>query len=176
MNLSTTVRRRIEKLAMRLRGYPTVKSQVARGLRLGRNVYIGDRVLLDQGFLSLISIGDDSRITSGTRILAHDASTKRHLGYTVVKPVSIGRRVYIGVDSIILPGVSIGDDAIVGAGSVVTRNVEPGTVVVGNPANPIGTTKALIARHRKGMSSREVSDLQGEVDRAGSGLEPGYVE
>lgn len=170
------LRRRLERIAMRLRGYPTVESQVARGLRLGRNVYIGDRVFLDQGFLSLISVGNESIIASGTRVLAHDASTKRHLGYTVIKPVSIGTRVYIGVGAIILPGVTIGDDAIVGAGSVVTHDVESGTVVAGNPAKPIGTTEAHIARHRKEMGSHDVSDHQGELARTESGLKPGYVE
>ncbi len=142
---------------MRLRGYPTVRSQVARGLRLGRDVYLGDRVLLDQGFISLISIGEETVISAGTRILAHDASTKRHLGYTLVKPVTIGRRVYVGVNSIILPGVTIGDDAIVGAGSVVTRDVDPGTVVAGNPAKTLGTTEAHTARHREQMSSPDPS-------------------
>jgi maltose O-acetyltransferase len=49
-------------------------------------------------------------------------------------PVRIGSNVWIGGGAIVLPGVSIGDDAIVGAGSVVTRDVPPGTTVVGNPA------------------------------------------
>lgn len=173
---SIVVRRRFEKLAMRLRGYPTIKSQVARGLNLGKNVYIGDRVFLDQGFLSLITVGDDSLIASGTRVLAHDASTKQHLGYTVVKPVSIGKRVYVGVESIILPGVTIGDDAIVGAGSVVTRDVEAGTVVAGNPAKPIGTTDSHIARHREEMSDHDVSDAREGRARANSGFGPRYVE
>ena len=49
-------------------------------------------------------------------------------------PVKIGKNVWIGSDSTILPGIEIGDGAIVGAGSVVTKNVEPNTIVCGNPA------------------------------------------
>ncbi len=170
------MRRHLEKFAMRLRGYPTVKAQVARGLRLGKAVYLGDRVLIDQGFISQISIGDDSVICSGTRILAHDASTKHHLGYTAVKPVAIGKRVYVGVDSIILPGVKIGDDAIVGAGSVVTGDVEPGKVVAGNPARVLGTTEAHIARHRQQMLSQKESRHGGAGNRSEGVNGPRYVE
>lgn len=53
--------------------------------------------------------------------------------------VIIGDRVWIGYRAIVLPGVTIGDGAVVGAGSVVTRNVEPFTIVAGNPATKIGT-------------------------------------
>ncbi|MFQ6827743.1 MAG: DapH/DapD/GlmU-related protein [Faecalimonas sp.] len=49
-------------------------------------------------------------------ILAHDASTKQELGYTLVKPVKIGNNVFIGAGSIILPGVTIGNRVIIGSG------------------------------------------------------------
>jgi maltose O-acetyltransferase len=52
------------------------------------------------------------------------------------RPVVIGANVWIGGGAIILPGVTVGDDAIIGAGSVVTRDVPPGATVVGNPARP----------------------------------------
>ena len=149
------LRHRVERLATRLRGYRTPESLVARGLRLGRNVYIGDRVIFDDGFLSLISVDDDSVICAGTRLLAHDASTRHRLGYTVIKPVSIGKRVYVGADSLILPGVGVGDDAIVGAGSVVTGDVEAGVIVAGNPAREVGTTELLVARRMEEIRSQE---------------------
>ncbi len=50
------------------------------------------------------------------------------------KPIHIGKNVWIGSGAIVLPGVTIGDNSIVGAGSVVTKNVEPNSVVAGNPA------------------------------------------
>jgi acetyltransferase-like isoleucine patch superfamily enzyme len=51
-----------------------------------------------------------------------------------LRPIVIGNRVWIGASAIILPGVTIGDDAVVGAASVVTKDVAPRTVVAGNPA------------------------------------------
>ncbi len=53
------------------------------------------------------------------------------------KPVRVGRNVWIGGGAILLPGVTIGDDAIIGAGSVVTRDVAKGATVAGNPARPL---------------------------------------
>ena len=149
------LRLRIERLATRLRGYRSPESLVARGLRLGSDVYIGDRVIFDDGFLSLISVDNDAVICAGTRLLAHDASTRRRLGYTVIKPVSIGKRAYVGADSLILPGVAIGDDAIVGAGSVVTENVAAGAIVAGNPARSVGTAARLVDRRMEEMGSQE---------------------
>jgi maltose O-acetyltransferase len=56
------------------------------------------------------------------------------LGLELGRPIAIGRNVWIGGGAIILPGVTVGDDAIVGAGAVVTRDVRQGATVVGNPA------------------------------------------
>ncbi|MNX74713.1 Maltose O-acetyltransferase [compost metagenome] len=61
----------------------------------------------------------------------------RAQGIEIAKPVTIGRDVWIGGGAILLAGITICDGAIVGAGSVVTRNVPPGVTVVGNPARPI---------------------------------------
>ena len=55
-----------------------------------------------------------------------------------VGPIVIGADVFVGAKAFVLPGVSIGDGAVVGAAAVVTRDVEPWTIVAGNPANPIG--------------------------------------
>jgi maltose O-acetyltransferase len=161
MREAVLTRLRRTRVWARLRGFPDVDRLAARGLQVGRNVYLGHRTVLDSGFLWLISIGDDTTLSGGVRVLAHDASTKRHTGYTVLKPVSIGRRVYVGADAILLPGVTIGDDAVVGAGSVVTKDVAPGTVVAGNPARAIGETAALVARHRELMATAPRYPRQG---------------
>jgi maltose O-acetyltransferase len=71
---------------------------------------------------------------------------------------------------IVLPGVSIGDDAIVGAGSVVRRDVAPGTVVAGNPARVIGTTTEYLARHRRALEVRPTWERQGWT--ASGGITP----
>jgi maltose O-acetyltransferase len=140
-------------LMSRLRGHPSVESLVKRGLTIGRDVYIGE-VYFDYGFLGLISIGDGAVITDGVRILAHDASTKHWTGYTRIARVDVGQRVYVGVGSILLPGVTIGDDAIIGAGSVVSRDVLPSTVAAGNPARPIASLESFVARHRHLIAER----------------------
>lgn len=137
----------------RLRGYASPAWLVKHGLRLGRDVYLG-AVHFDYGFLGLISIGDEAVLTDGVRIVAHDASIKHWIGYSRVGRVDIGRRVYVGVGAILLPGVCIGDDAIVGAGSVVTRDVPPRTVVAGNPADAIATLEEFIARQRGRLDGR----------------------
>ena len=104
-------------------------------LRLGANVFLNyNCVILDT---APVTIGDDTRIGPAVQIYTadhpRDPATRRS-GLEKGVPVTIGRNVWIGGGAIILPGVSIGDDAIVGAGSVVTRDVPAGATVVGNPA------------------------------------------
>ena len=62
------------------------------------------------------------------------------------KPISIGDGVWIGAAALILPGITIGERSIVGAGSVVTRDVPPYTIVAGNPARPIGKVEPFKGR------------------------------
>jgi maltose O-acetyltransferase len=107
--------------------------------------------MLDPTFCWLITIGDNVTLTAGVTILAHDASTKHHLKYTRIGRVTIGDRVFVGIGSIILPGVQIGNDVIIGAGSVVTRNVPDGVVVMGNPSKITGTVNEFLERKRKEM-------------------------
>ncbi len=139
---------------LRLRGWPDLEGLERHGLRLGRNVFVGGGTVLDADFAHLIEIGDDTVISLGVMVLAHDASTRRHLGYSRVAPVRIGQRVFVGARAIVLPGVTIGDDAIVGAGSVVTADVAPATVVAGNPARPITSTEQYLERHRRALAQR----------------------
>ena len=69
---------------------------------------------------------------------AHELEAElRDQGWEVTKPVSIGNSVWIGGSAILLPGVTIGEKAVVGAGAVVTRDVPPSVVVAGNPARII---------------------------------------
>jgi maltose O-acetyltransferase len=121
------------------------------GLKLGKNVFIGRNVLIDPGHADRIFIGDDCTITSRVIILAHDATTKRHIGYTKVGDVSIGKKTFIGVGSIILPNVEIGENVIIGAGSVVTKDVPDNSVVAGNPAKVIGNTSDYIKKHNRDL-------------------------
>ena len=144
---SDWIRRAKSFLHLKVRGYPSIDQLRAKGLVLGDKVAITRGVVLDPAHCHLIEIGDRAALGPEVIVLAHDASTKIHLGYARVARVRIGARAFIGARSIILPGVTIGDDAIVGAGSVVTRDVAPGMVAVGSPAREVMSTEEYIKRH-----------------------------
>lgn len=110
----------------------------------GWNITLGERVFVNFSCVFLdvapIAIGDDTRIGPGVHIYTAEHPTdaqERRAGFESGRPVRIGCNVWIGGGAIILPGITIGDDAIVGAGSVVTRDVPAGAQVAGNPAQPI---------------------------------------
>jgi maltose O-acetyltransferase len=138
-----------EQLVTRLRGDSNADRLAERGLRVGKDVYINASARLDGVALWLISIGDETVIGPGVQVLAHDATTRRAIGYSIVAPVEIGARVFVGAGSILLPGVTVGDDAIIGAGSVVRSDVPAGKLVIGNPPVVICETEEYLARHRK---------------------------
>ncbi len=134
---------------LKVRGYPPVDELVAHGLVLGEGVTITRGVVLDPAHCHLIEIGDGAVLGPEVLVLAHDASTKMHLGYSRVARVRIGARAFVGARTVVLPGVTIGADTIIGAGSVVTRDIAAGMVAVGAPARDVTTTAAYIERHRE---------------------------
>lgn len=127
------------RLCRRMRALLTGRVELPPHIVLGANVHLGVGVLLDMCHGHLITIEDDAVIATGTRILTHDSAGNRRNGLTWVAPVRVGRRAFVGADSLILPGVTIGPDAIVAAGSVVVDDVASHTVVAGTPARVIGT-------------------------------------
>ncbi|HDS1737806.1 MULTISPECIES: sugar O-acetyltransferase [Pseudomonas] len=107
----------------------------------GYNITVGANTFINFNCVILdvlpVHIGADCQIAPSVQIYTADHPldpTVRRTGLESGRPVNIGNNVWIGGGAIILPGVSIGDDAVVGAGSVVTRDVPAGAVVVGNPA------------------------------------------
>jgi len=90
--------------------------------------------------LALLASGDVTSEALTSQYLAvikrRDPSVRQR-GLESGKAIVIGKNVWIGGGAILLPGITIGDDAIIGAGSVVTRDVAPGTTVAGNPARPV---------------------------------------
>lgn len=137
----------------RVRGEQDIDALVAEGLVLGRGVEINPGVVLDGAMPWLIEIGDETIIAPQAYVLVHDASTKLHIDRTRVGRVRIGRRVFIGARAVILPGVLVGDEAIVAAASVVVRDVPERTLVAGNPARRICSTDEYIERQRRRLDA-----------------------
>ena len=109
----------------------------------GYNISLGDGVFLNFNCVILdvveVVIGDRTQIGPAVQIYTadhpRDAETRK-TGLEFGRPVRIGSDVWIGGGAILLPGVTIGDGALIGAGSVVTRDVAAGVTVAGNPARP----------------------------------------
>jgi maltose O-acetyltransferase len=110
----------------------------------GWNIHIGHRGFINYGCVFLdcssIRIGDDAQIGPGVHIYTAlhplDGPT-RQKGLEAAKPVTIGHNVWLGGSCVICPGVSIGDNTVVGAGGVVVRNLPPNVLAVGNPCRVI---------------------------------------
>ena len=109
-------------------------------VRLGINAFINfNCVFLD---CALIEIGDNLQMGPAVQMYtaAHPLEADvRRAGLEYAKPIRIGHDVWIGGGAIILPGVTIGDGSVVGAGTVVVHDVPPASVVVGNPARLVRT-------------------------------------
>lgn len=106
----------------------------------GARIRIGRRALINGAMLhakTSIEIGDDSMVGFGSRLLDSDLHPIDIETPERTEPIRIGERVWIGSDVTITRGVTIGEDAIVGARSVVTRDVPPRTLVVGAPAKTV---------------------------------------
>jgi len=101
------------------------------GMDISPSSRISWGVILDKTNPKGIHIGEESYVASGSVILAHDFSRDIHTD------TYIGRRCFIGTNVVVLPGITIGDSVVIGAGSVVTKDVPTGCVAVGNPARII---------------------------------------
>jgi acetyltransferase-like isoleucine patch superfamily enzyme len=111
-------------------------------MKVGEQTSFALMVMLDVMFPEKISVGTNTVIGYNTTILAHEYLIKEYrLG-----AVEIGSEVMIGANSTILPGVTIGDGAIVSAGTVVHKDVLPGTFVGGNPMRVIYSKEELTQR------------------------------
>lgn len=120
------------------------------GVTIGKNCFINTRNWSSEPYL--ITIGNNVQITHCVSIHTHgggQAIRKNHPEFDVFGKVVIEDWAYIGAYSQIMPGVTIGEGALVAAGSVVTKSVAPHTVVGGNPARYICTTEEYYKRNEK---------------------------
>ena len=118
--------------------------QRARGVKIGKHVYIGPGVHIDDLYPHLITIEDYVSIGMNGMIFAHSNPTcsieiKQKYFPRIVIPTTIKRDSWVAPGCIILAGVTIGENSVVGAGSLVVKSVEPYTVVAGNPAKLVKT-------------------------------------
>lgn len=116
-------------------------------MKEGKNCHIYSYNGIDAGLPWLITIGDNVTISSGVRILTHDASMNVVRCGTKLGKVNIGSNVFIGCNSIILCNTKIGDQVVIGAGSVVTHNIESNSVYAGSPAKKICTIEEFRVRY-----------------------------
>ena len=102
----------------------------------GSHVYIGDNVYFNNNCSLIVrdrvTIGEDTIISQN--VVIRDSDVHKIEGKAFHSPINIGRHVWIGTNAIILKGVTIGDGAVIAAGSLVTKDVLPNTCVGGNPA------------------------------------------
>lgn len=128
---------------------------VKRGLNIGDNVLLSAGVIIDENYPYLVSIGDNCKIASGVRILTHDSTLFDYNGgYMKIARVDIKENCIIGVNSIILPGVTIGPNVLVAAGSVVNKDIPPNTCVAGNPARFYSKFDILVENMKKDIHIR----------------------
>ena len=119
------------------------------GAKIGKNCHISTRNWSNEAYL--VTIGDNVQITNDVSIHCHgggNAIRKDHPEFDVFGKVVIEDWVYIGSFAQIMPGVTIGEGALIAAGSIVTKSVPPHTVVAGNPARVICTTLDYYERNK----------------------------
>jgi len=110
----------------------------------GYQIHVGAGVFANFGLVCLdvarITIGDHTQIGPGVQLLTptHPLEPgRRRQGWESAEPITIGANVWLGGAVVVCPGVTIGDDAVVGAGSVVTRDLPAGVLAVGSPARVV---------------------------------------
>jgi putative colanic acid biosynthesis acetyltransferase WcaF len=123
------------KVASNVHVFPTVRVTIPWNLELGAQCAVGDRAILYA--LGPIIIGPRATVSQGAHLCAgtHDISDPTRP--LVKPPILIGPDAWIAADAFVGPGVTVGAGAVVGARAVVMKNVEPGHIVVGNPARTI---------------------------------------
>ncbi|MBE1444713.1 MULTISPECIES: acyltransferase [unclassified Paenibacillus] len=146
-----------------------LEDYIKMGLRIGDNCSIQPGVVFDYSHCWLIKIGNNVTIAPQAYLLAHDASTKQLSQYTKVGSVTIEDNVFIGARALIMPGVTVGKNSIVAAGSIVTKSVPEGVVVAGNPAKVLLTVEEYIEKTNALMKSRKT---YGERFTLGGNISP----
>ncbi len=127
------------------------------GAKIGERVF-AESLSVEEQFASLLTIEAEVVLAHGCHILFHDSSLNNLMGAPVkFGKVIIRQGAYIGARTTILPGVEIGTQALIGAGSLVTKSIPPGQVAYGVPAKVAGSVQELAQRYETRM--KEPSSL-----------------
>lgn len=123
------------------------------GAKIGERVF-AESLSVEEQFAALLTIEEDVVLAHGCHILLHDSSLNNLTGAPVkFGKVIIRRGAYIGARTTILPGVEIGQQALIGAGSLVTKSIPAGQVAYGVPAQPTGSVRELAQRYEARMQA-----------------------
>lgn len=114
------------------------------GCHVGKDIFVGGGLKIDSGHADLIQVDDHAHIAGGVRLLCHQRDLSDYcvgddyakLGYTL-KGIHLCKGSLVGMETMVMPGVTIGEGAIVGAGSFVIKDVPAWTVAVGRPAKVV---------------------------------------
>ncbi len=120
------------------------KSALKQGVKIGEGCNIMTRKFGSEPYL--IEIGNNCQVTSDVKFFTHGAAwvfRKKYPKMDFFGKIKIGDNVYIGNNALILPGVTVGDNVIIAAGSVVTKSISDDCIVGGNPAKIIGRVSEL---------------------------------
>lgn len=141
------------------------------GVKMGEANFIASRFWDTEPYL--IEVGSHCQITGGARLFTHGgagAARRLYPQFDTFGKVTLGDYVYLGNNSLVMPGVTIGDNVLVAAGSVVTKSIPSNVVVGGNPAKIICSLDEYITRNMKyntnskGMNPREKRTLLLSID------------
>ena len=138
--------------------------QRKRGVKIGKNVHWGCHVVVDYPYPNFVIVEDGASISGNDYLLAHCKPLAYHDGCSesYVAPVIVHKNAWIAVNVTILPGVEIGEGAIVSAGSVVSKNIPPFTVANGNPAKVVADIAEMV---RKNYAPEEFERLLQERNK-----------
>lgn len=121
--------------------YPTARIAIPWNLQIEADAAVGDRVILYS--LGPIKIGARATISQGAHLCAGTHDWRDHKMPLVKSPIEIGADAWVCADAFIGPNVTIGEGAIVGARSLIMKNVPPRNIVSGNPSQMIGMRESV---------------------------------
>lgn len=125
----------------------------AHGFTAGKNFQYNSGYPIDANYPWLITIGNDVTISTGVKLLAHDASTLLTKSHTKVGIVRIGNNVFIGAGTVVLCDTRIGDNVVIGVNSVVTHDLPSNGVYAGNPAKRICSFDEYKEKHNLALET-----------------------